>query len=81
MEFLNYHHLRYFWAVASEGGLTQASKKLNVSQPTICTQVQSLEDFLGDKLFRRNGRNLVLTETGHKVYSYAEEIFRWDLIC
>ncbi len=75
MEFLNYHHLRYFWAVASEGGLTQASKKLNVSQPTICTQVQSLEDFLGEKLFRRNGRHLVLTETGHKVYSYAEEIF------
>ncbi|MBT5927178.1 MAG: LysR family transcriptional regulator [Verrucomicrobia bacterium] len=75
MEFLNYHHLRYFWAVATEGSLTQASKKLNVSQPTICTQVQSLEDFLGVKLFRRNGRNLVLTETGHKVYSYAEEIF------
>ena len=75
MEFLNYHHLRYFWVVASEGGLTQASKKLNVSQPTICTQVQSLEGFLGDKLFRRNGRKLVLTETGHKVYSYAEEIF------
>ena len=61
--------------MASEGSLTQASKKLRVSQPTICTQVQSLEDFLGAKLFRRNGRNLVLTETGHKVFSYAEEIF------
>jgi LysR family transcriptional activator of nhaA len=75
VEFLNYHHLRYFWAVAKEGGLSQASKRLNVSQPTISEQIQSLEMSLGVKLFRRSGRKLELTETGHSVYRFAEDIF------
>ncbi len=75
MEFLNYHHLRYFWAVAKEGGLTKAAAKLNVTQPTICSQVQALEGALEEKLFRRRGRRLELTEAGQQVFSYAEEIF------
>jgi LysR family transcriptional activator of nhaA len=72
---LNYHHLRYFWAVAKEGGLTKAAAKLHVSQPTICAQIQALEGVLGEKLFRRTGRNLRLTDVGQHVLSYAEEIF------
>ncbi|MBI2949160.1 MAG: transcriptional activator NhaR [Verrucomicrobia bacterium] len=75
MEFLNYHHLRYFWAVAKEGGLTKAAAKLNVTQPTICAQIQALEGALEEKLFRRRGRRLELTEAGQQVFSYAEEIF------
>jgi LysR family transcriptional regulator, transcriptional activator of nhaA len=75
MEFLNYHHLRYFWVVAREGGLTKAAPKLHVSQPTISAQIQALEGVLGEKLFRRTGRNLVLTDIGQHVLSYAEEIF------
>ena len=75
MEFLNYHHLRYFWAVAKEGGLTKAASRLRVSQPTISAQIQALEAVLGDKLFRRAGRGLALTETGQHVLSYADEIF------
>ncbi len=75
MEFLNYHHLRYFWAVAKEGGLTRAAAKLHVSQPTISAQIQALEGVLGEKLFRRAGRNLALTDAGQHVLSYAEEIF------
>lgn len=75
MEFLNYHHLRYFWMVAREGGLTKASTKLHVSQPTISAQIQALEGVLGEKLFRRAGRNLALTDAGQQVLSYAEEIF------
>jgi LysR family transcriptional regulator, transcriptional activator of nhaA len=75
MEFLNYHHLRYFWAVAKEGGLTKAAAKLHVSQPTISAQIQALESVLGEKLFRRTGRNLRLTDVGQHVLSYAEEIF------
>jgi LysR family transcriptional activator of nhaA len=75
MEFLNYHHLRYFWVVAKEGGLTRAARKLHVSQPSICTQIQALERALGDKLLRRAPRGLVLTEAGQKVFSFAEEIF------
>ncbi len=75
MEFLNYHHLRYFWTVAKEGGLTRAAAKLHVSQPTISAQIQALEGALGEKLFRRAGRNLVLTDVGQQVLAYAEEIF------
>ena len=75
VEFLNYHHLRYFWTVAREGGLTRAAAKLHVSQPTISAQIHALEDVLGEKLFRRAGRNLALTDTGQQVLSYAEEIF------
>ena len=75
MEFLNYHHLRYFWMVAKEGGLTKAAAKLHVSQPTISAQISALESVLGEKLFRRAGRNLRLTDVGQHVLSYAEEIF------
>ena len=75
MEFLNYHHLRYFWSVATEGGLTRAAAKLHVSQPTISAQIQALEGVLGEKLFRRSGRKLVLTDAGQHVLAYANEIF------
>jgi LysR family transcriptional activator of nhaA len=75
MEFLNYHHLRYFWVVARESSLRKASEKLHVSQPTISAQLAALEGALGEKLFRRSPSGLTLTETGHLAYSYAEEIF------
>ncbi|HPC59810.1 MAG TPA: LysR family transcriptional regulator [Verrucomicrobiota bacterium] len=75
VEFLNYHHLRYFWVAAKEGGLTRAAEKLRVSQPSICTQIQALERALGEKLLRRTPRGLTLTEAGQKVFSFAEEIF------
>lgn len=75
MEFLNYHHLRYFWVVAKEGGLRKAAEKLHVSQPTISAQIAALEGVLGEKLFRRGGRALALTEAGQHVFIYAEEIF------
>jgi LysR family transcriptional activator of nhaA len=74
-EFLNYHHLRYFWTVAKEGSLRRAAEKLRVSQPSICTQIQLLEASLGGDLFRRSGRASVLTEFGHLIYGYADEIF------
>jgi LysR family transcriptional activator of nhaA len=72
---LNYHHLLYFWTVAREGTITAASEKLRLAQPTISTQIRVLEKTLGHKLFEHQGRNLVLTETGRMVYSYANEIF------
>lgn len=75
MEWLNYHHLRYFWAVAREGGVTRASRALNISQPTVSAQLRELEEALGEKLFDREGRRLVLTEAGQLVYRYADEIF------
>ena len=74
-DFLNYHHLRYFWTVAREGSLRRASEQLRVSQPSICTQIKVLEASLGESLFRASGRTLVLTEFGQLIYGHAEEIF------
>lgn len=75
MEWLNYHHLRYFWTVAKEGSLARAAAKLHVSQPSISEQIRELEAVLGEKLFRRDGRNNVLTDAGQVVFGYADEIF------
>jgi LysR family transcriptional activator of nhaA len=72
---LNYHHLFYFWTVAREGGITRATRKLHLTQPTISAQLRTLEESLGEKLFTRSGRRLVLTEMGQVVFRYAEEIF------
>ncbi|MDZ4861896.1 MAG: transcriptional activator NhaR [Gemmatimonadota bacterium] len=75
MAWLNYHHLYYFWTVAREGSIARATQKLHLTQPTISAQLRALEDNLGEKLFHRTGRRLVLTEMGQVVYRYAEEIF------
>ncbi|MDQ8184598.1 LysR family transcriptional regulator [Pelagicoccus sp. SDUM812002] len=75
MDFLNYHHLRYFWAVAKTGSIRIAAEELGVSQPSISAQLRLLEDSLGEKLFHRKGRNLVLTEQGQLALTYADEIF------
>lgn len=75
LDWLNYHHLLYFWTVAREGSITQACEKLHLSQPTISTQLAKLERSVGTKLFQRVGRKLELTDTGRMVYRYADEIF------
>ncbi len=75
MEWLNYHHLRYFYAVAKEGSLARAASSLRVSQPSISEQIRELEGALGEKLFQRDGRSNKLTDTGQVVFGYAEEIF------
>lgn len=75
MEWLNYHHLLYFWMVAREGTVAKAAEKLSLAQPTISGQLRALEEALDQKLFVRSGRYLVLTESGRLVYSYADEIF------
>ncbi len=72
---LNFHHLRYFWAVAKDGNLTRAAKQLHVSQSALSTQIKQLEADLGQRLFQRTGRTLTLTEAGHVALSYAEGIF------
>jgi LysR family transcriptional activator of nhaA len=72
---LNYHHLRYFYAVALRGGVTGAAEALRVSAPTLSAQVRELEAFLGTELFHRQGRRMVLSETGRVLLRYAERIF------
>jgi LysR family transcriptional regulator, transcriptional activator of nhaA len=75
MNWLNYHHLRYFWCTAKEGGLRKAAERLGVSQPSISAQIRLLEESLNTGLFRKSGRGMVLTDAGRMVFNYAEEIF------
>jgi len=75
MDWLNYHHLRYFWTAAKEGGIGKASVTLNLTQPTVSKQIKVLEDQLGEPLFERKSSGLELTEAGQVAYNYAEEIF------
>src|SRR3954471_24333992 len=75
MEWLNYHHLLYFWAVARYGSVVKASAELRLAQPTISGQIRRLEEVLDVKLFDRVGRNLALTDVGRTVFRYADEIF------
>ncbi len=75
MDWLNYHHFLYFWVVAKEGTIVKASQKLRLAHPTISGQIHRLEQSLGEKLFARRGRRLVLTEAGQVAFRYAEEIF------
>lgn len=75
MDWLNYHHLLYFWVAAREGSITRAAAELRISQPAISRQIQLLEESLGEKLFRKQGRNVVLTDVGRTVFDYADEIF------
>jgi LysR family transcriptional activator of nhaA len=75
MEWLNYHHLLYFWTVARFGSVSRASSELNLTQATVSAQLKSLEHALGEKLFRKAGRHLTLTETGKLAFRYADDIF------
>ena len=75
MDWLNYHHLLYFWAVAKEGSISAACQKLHLAQPTISGQLKKLEEAVGQKLYDRVGRGLVLTDAGRTVFRYADEIF------
>ncbi|HEU4453916.1 MAG TPA: LysR family transcriptional regulator, partial [Longimicrobium sp.] len=75
MPSLNYKHLLYFWTVARAGSIARACRELHVTQPAISAQLQKLEQQLGEPLFARRGRGLVLTEAGRTAFQYADEIF------
>ncbi|NOY26542.1 MAG: LysR family transcriptional regulator [Oligoflexia bacterium] len=75
LDWLNYHHLHYFWVTAREGSLTRAAGLLRLAPSTVSAQIKQLEDSLDSPLFERRGRGLVLTPTGRLVADYADEIF------
>ena len=75
MEWLNYHHLYYFWTVAEQGTLSAASEKLRLAPSTLSTQIKQLEEQLGRDLFDRSGRRMVLNGFGQVVFRYADDIF------
>ena len=73
---LNYHHLYYFWRVATEGKLTKVAEDLHVAQSALSSQIRQLEESTGAKLFDRQGRRLELTDVGRRVLAYANDIFK-----
>jgi LysR family transcriptional activator of nhaA len=75
MDWLNYHHLLYFWMTARHGSIAKASAELRLAPPTLSAQIRQLEASLGETLFAREGRGLVLTDVGRVVQGYAEDIF------
>lgn len=75
VDWLNYHHLLYFWTVARTGSISSASTELGLAAPTISAQIRKLENSFGEKLLERGGRRLVLTDSGRLVFGYADDIF------
>jgi len=75
MEWLNYHHLFYFWTVGKAGTVSAAARQLHLTRPTVTSQIRELEKSIGQKLLEQQGRGLVLTEFGQQVFDYAEDIF------
>lgn len=73
---INYNHLHYFWTVARTGSIAAACEELMLAPPTISSQLKALESSLGNRLFERQGRGLVLTPTGRLVFRHADEMFR-----
>ena len=73
---LNYHHLFYFFTVATEGSIASASVKLSMGQPALSIQLKQFEEAIGVKLFERSHRKLTLTENGKIALEYAKEIFK-----
>ena len=72
---LNYQHLYYFWIVARAPSLTAAAHRLDLSPSTVSTQIKVLEEKIGQPLFERRGRGLVLTARGRVALAYADDIF------
>jgi len=73
---LNYHHLYYFWRTARCGSLTESARELKLSHSTLSVQIRELGEQLGEPLFERRGRGMVLTPFGESVAAYADDIFR-----
>ncbi len=76
MEWLNYHHLYYFWIIVQEGGVAPAARRLRLTHSTLSTQLRALEAHFGTPLFERRGKRLVLTAFGTEAANYAADIFR-----
>jgi LysR family transcriptional regulator, transcriptional activator of nhaA len=72
---MNFKHLYYFWVAAKAGGIMRAGEQLHTTPQTLSGQIKLLEDWLGRKLFQKNGRQLALTEEGRLALGYADQIF------
>lgn len=71
----NFNHLYYFFITAQSGGVTKAAKRLRISQPSLTSQLKTLERALDLKLFEKVGRHNELTESGLVIQRYCDAIF------
>jgi LysR family transcriptional activator of nhaA len=76
MRHLNYNHLHYFWIVTTEGSIARAAEVLHLTPQTISGQLKLLDEVVGEPLFQRAGRGIVLTDMGRVVKQYADDIFQ-----
>jgi DNA-binding transcriptional LysR family regulator len=67
--------LRYFAAVADEGGISRAAVKLLVAQPALSRQIRDLERTVGTALFERDNRGVQLTSAGARLREDIERVF------
>jgi LysR family transcriptional activator of nhaA len=75
VDWINYHHLYYFWLTVKMGTVSAAAESLHLARPTVAAQIKDLEKAMEQKLFEKQGRGLVLTEFGTQIHKYADEIF------
>ena len=76
MDNLNLRHLYYFWVIAREGSIVRAAEHLDLTPQTLSGQLATFETSVGGSLFRRANRSLQLTDFGHTVLGYADEMFQ-----
>ena len=75
MKYINFNQLRSFHAAAKTNSITEASKLLKISQPTITKQIQLLEENYAIAVINRHGRGVSLTELGKSLYVITSKIF------
>ena len=76
MNWLNYHHLYYFWLLSQEGTFTKVAERLKIAQSAVSEQIHQLEISLDLSLLdRSNKRRPILTEEGIKILEFAKTIF------
>jgi len=71
---MNFHHVKAFCTIVSEGSFSRAAERLHLTQPTISAQIQSLEKALHTRLFERSAQGISLTQSGKVFHPYALQI-------
>jgi DNA-binding transcriptional LysR family regulator len=75
---MDIRQLQYFTAVVDNGTISEAARKLHISQPPLSTQIKSLEAECGVTLFERGARHITLTEAGRLLYRHAVQILSME---
>ena len=76
MRTIDLESLKIFRTVVDEGGVVRAATKLNRVQSNVTTRIRQLEEHLGTRLFRREGRSIRLSAEGHTLLVYADRLLR-----